>query len=291
MPHDRRLLPPARLLALDLDGTVVPYQGSISPRDVEALHYLRAQGMLLICVTGRSRRSVSQVLNGEHPFHYVIFSTGAGLMEWPSQTILRRETISPPLAQDISRLLLQRRFSFMAHLPIPENHTFYFHPGSDYHRTDFSRRVAHNIEHAHPFPTENWQELFRGGLSQFLVVLQPDSARLRRVVALLPHQCEPVRVTSPLDHHSIWLEIFTRGVSKGRALLRLGSQLGIAAAEMVAVGNDYNDLSMLRAVGSPLVVSNAPTALRRQFPSIVPCDGSPVHYLVHRCSLACKAPV
>ncbi len=281
-----KALPTAQLLALDLDGTLMPHQGSISADDMRAMHHLRGRGIALVCATGRSRLMVSQVLSDQHPFHYVIFSTGAGLMEWPSQRIVRSERIASTLAVETIARLLEQNLSFMVHMPIPDNHRFYYHFGSDHAYTDFPRRVENGREHALPLPSAHWQGLFDEGISQFLVVLPPQLSRLRRVASGIPEGLESVRITSPLDHRSLWLEVFPRGVSKGSALLGLGQRLGIPPEAMVAVGNDYNDRSMLDAVAMPLVVSNAPAALRRRYPTVVACENSPVHYLVHRCGLA-----
>ena len=61
------------------------------------------------------------------------------------------------------------------------------------------------------------------------------------------------------------LEIMVGGVSKGFAVRRLCSHLGIDPREAIALGDNYNDLDMLNAVGRPVVMQNAPEDIRRRF--------------------------
>ena len=58
------------------------------------------------------------------------------------------------------------------------------------------------------------------------------------------------------------IETIRRGVGKGTALLRLGERLGVAAEEIMAVGDSENDLEMLRAAALPIAMGNASDAVK-----------------------------
>jgi hydroxymethylpyrimidine pyrophosphatase-like HAD family hydrolase len=58
------------------------------------------------------------------------------------------------------------------------------------------------------------------------------------------------------------LDILPAGCSKGGALLRLAASRGIAAAEIMALGDNWNDVSMLEIAGSPVLMGNAPDDLQ-----------------------------
>jgi hypothetical protein len=58
------------------------------------------------------------------------------------------------------------------------------------------------------------------------------------------------------------LDILPAGCSKGVALLRLAAAKGIQPAEMMAIGDNWNDLSMLEVVGRPVLMENAPEELK-----------------------------
>ncbi|MCD6566236.1 MAG: HAD family phosphatase, partial [Bacteroidales bacterium] len=65
------------------------------------------------------------------------------------------------------------------------------------------------------------------------------------------------RTTSPLDGKSIWTEIFPRGISKGSGSLFLANKLNISLPDIMAVGNDYNDITMLDWTENSFIVSNS----------------------------------
>jgi hydroxymethylpyrimidine pyrophosphatase-like HAD family hydrolase len=77
-----------------------------------------------------------------------------------------------------------------------------------------------------------------------------------------------IRATSPLDGHSIWIEAFAPDVSKSRAAAWIAHVRGMAQANTLAIGNDYNDWDLLRWVGRAAVVHDAPAAMRCEFASV-----------------------
>ena len=77
-----------------------------------------------------------------------------------------------------------------------------------------------------------------------------------------------VRATSPLDHQSLWIEVFPMGVSKSHGAAWLLHQLGMGPENVVAVGNDYNDLDLLQWAGKGFVVANAPVDLKSRFATV-----------------------
>ena len=66
----------------------------------------------------------------------------------------------------------------------------------------------------------------------------------------------------------ILLEIMQKGVTKGRAIARLCGLWDIPLEAAVAFGDHYNDVEMLRAVGLPFLMGNAPNELKKQFSNI-----------------------
>jgi hydroxymethylpyrimidine pyrophosphatase-like HAD family hydrolase len=58
------------------------------------------------------------------------------------------------------------------------------------------------------------------------------------------------------------VDILPAGCGKGAAMLRLGAERGVHAAEMLAIGDNWNDLSMLEVAGHAVVMDNAPEELK-----------------------------
>jgi hydroxymethylpyrimidine pyrophosphatase-like HAD family hydrolase len=74
-----------------------------------------------------------------------------------------------------------------------------------------------------------------------------------------------IRSTSPLDGKSIWIEIFPKTVSKGLAAAWLCQRLGCDPANVIGIGNDYNDIDLLNWTQHSFVVENAPYELKQKF--------------------------
>jgi len=88
--------------------------------------------------------------------------------------------------------------------------------------------------------------------------------------------------TSPLDGKSIWIELFPSHVSKGSATAWLSQRLGLKSESVCAVGNDYNDTTLLEWSGSGFVVENAPEDLRARFSCVFSNDDCGVTNAVKR---------
>ncbi len=66
----------------------------------------------------------------------------------------------------------------------------------------------------------------------------------------------------------MWIEIFSRGTSKGNAVSWLSNYLGISRENTIAIGNDYNDEDLLSWVDRGFVVNNAPSDLKNRFHTV-----------------------
>ena len=79
---------PAAICVTDLDGTLLHSERRISEANFAMLHTLGIRNITGIIATGRSLYSLERVLPPDLPLDYVIFSTGAGIMDWQSHRII-----------------------------------------------------------------------------------------------------------------------------------------------------------------------------------------------------------
>ncbi len=249
------------ILFSDLDGTLFRSDNTLSPIDRAALEHLGTRGIIRVIATGRSLHSFRSVAGTEFPADYVIFSTGAGVASLQDFAILKTASLTHEEIVRTVRLLREAGIDFMLHRPIPNNHAFAFETqGAP--NPDFATRLSRYKPWATPLTSlQDWSEA-----TQFVAVLPPgrDLAildELRRELADL----SIIRATSPFDHQSTWMEIFSKDVSKGSAASWLSSLLGIPPDSSMAVGNDYNDLDILEHCAAGYVVANAPEELTRRF--------------------------
>ena len=248
----------------DLDGTLLNLEHQVSKQDLAALHRLRSEKICRVAATGRSLYSLKKVIGRDDPFDYVIFSTGAGIMNWQTEQIILARHINAKLAEEAFKKLLKLRCDFMFHAPIPENHRFLGVTGQDL--PDFERRIGLYRDYCTLWDSS--REIPREEGTQFLVVADEKEEHLYLKLINLLAPLQVIRTTSPLDHLSLWLEVFAPDVSKGSAVEYLLMLLGLTTKDLMVAGNDYNDYDMLKLCSQAYVTDNAPTALKRQFRTV-----------------------
>jgi HAD superfamily hydrolase (TIGR01484 family) len=257
------------MVVTDLDGTLSHPSGQFTPANLQALGDLGRAGIVRVVATGRSLHFARRQLAPDFPIDYLIFSSGAGILDWSNQTLLVKHGLSADDCQAISRLLIPRQLGFMLHDPVPDNHHFAFwEPGKPL--PDFAVRCQRHAAFARP-----WDPHSRAGASQFLVVVgAADAETWHQELRVSLATYSVIRATSPISAESAWIEIFPHQVSKSQGASWIAARHGIATGDVLAVGNDYNDRDLLGWAGTARVVADAPEPLRRQFPVVAAHDQS-----------------
>jgi hydroxymethylpyrimidine pyrophosphatase-like HAD family hydrolase len=248
----------------DLDGTLLRSDRTIAEPVLSCLRRLGELGIARVIATGRSLFSFNTVAAGL-PVDFVIFSTGAGVADYPPGKILRRVSLETGEVRRAFAALSALELDFMVQRPIPDSHVFGY-VASNSSNPDFERRIALYSRFA--FPWDGDIEGF-GPATQLVAIVPPDRAQealanVRRKLASLT----VIQTTSPLDGQSTWIEIFPAGVSKRFTAEWLASKLGASRHRALSVGNDFNDLDLLEWAQTRFVVANAPPELTRRFPVV-----------------------
>lgn len=254
-----------RLVITDLDGTLLQTNRKFSPTDIATLEELGRNHTLRLIATGRSLYSAKDVIPPDFPIDYLIFSSGAGIVDWASQRILISYHLSEDEISTAIELLVAHHLDFMVHKPIPDNHYFWYHR-QNHENPDFLRRYRRYQAFASPLTVPN----FTVKKACQLLAIDPRQgphSHYEHIKHRLP-MLKVIRSTSPLDGASTWIEIFPKSVSKSLAGLWLARKYAIPQTDVLALGNDYNDLDLLDWAGTSFVVSNAPVELQRRYKTV-----------------------
>lgn len=251
-----------RFVVTDLDGTLLDDTFCVSKPDIQVLEILGDLQITRAIATGRSIYSVNNVIPPNFPIDYLVFSSGAGIMHWKSKEIIYRSGLSGDKTSEIIDILKRLNLDFMVHEAIPNNHCFYYHcKNTD--NIGFQNRMQIYRDYASPLPEFKLEM----NACQFVVIL-PNDLKLFADVCTAITGVKIIRATSPLNDDHIWLEIFPEEVSKGAAISMICDDLGCKHHDVIAVGNDYNDIDMLEFVGNPFVVENAAFSLKEKYPVV-----------------------
>jgi hydroxymethylpyrimidine pyrophosphatase-like HAD family hydrolase len=260
-----------RMIVTDLDGTLLDARHRLCDRNRETLEALAARGVTRVVATGRSLYSARSVLDGGFPIDYLVFASGAGVLDWASGTLIEHSSLTAEAAEEAIEVLLGMDADFMIHAGVPENHRFVFR-ASGRANPDFVRRCVRYDGFAEPW--DRGQRIPFESISQLLAVEPPDCAHRYVEASRRLAQLTVIRATSPLDHRSIWIEIFPPDVSKDQTAHRVAERLGIGPENIVAVGNDYNDIALLDWAARAYVVANAPAELRARYATVADHDAA-----------------
>ncbi|WUH99494.1 Cof-type HAD-IIB family hydrolase [Spirillospora sp. NBC_00431] len=232
-----------RMIATDLDGTIVRSDGTLSTRTVAALARVEQAGAVLVMVTGRPPRWMTNVAAAVRHHGVAICANGAVLYDLHTDTVLHASEITPDVvAEVVGRLRdLAPRLRFAVEHPTG----FVFEDSYDLGRWDAEALGGRRV---------TAEEIIRHGGTKLLAYdaeADADALTEKAVEAV----GDLVTVTNSSGRGL--LEMSVLGVTKASALAGLCAELGIASDGVVAFGDQLNDLPMLTWAGTSYAVANA----------------------------------
>ncbi|MEI7828894.1 MAG: HAD family hydrolase [Prolixibacteraceae bacterium] len=252
-----------KMVVTDLDGTLLQNDHSISIEDLETLEILGKMGICRVAATGRNLFKVRRALNPSDPFDYVICSSGAGIVDWQKQEVIRAVNFPEKLTSQLIDFLISNGYNFKVSDCFPDNHNFFWWKKSDCPEIDRYIEV-----HSKMGTSEELVPGKKYSSSQLLLFFQKGSDKFDQVKKILLGQFSEIsiiRTTSPLNENWIWMEIFPKGISKAYGIAEICEITGIKRKETLGIGNDFNDLEMLDFTHLSYVVHNSPQELKDKF--------------------------
>lgn len=275
-------MPSPRLIAIDMDGTLLGSEASVSPRNRAALHLAHEHGAEVVIATGRRHSYAMKVLRDLKlaPENGLVSSNGTVIRTIGSE-LLHRTLMPNATATWLVEHLSDFRNTLVVTFDLvgPD--------GEDprgalvcEHTNDLDASVNAWARANEPYfhRVDRLEAAFTGRAAIQMMVCGPI-ARMREAEALLmAHPLIFAEGTSPEDrreaaevtiHRTEYperdlciVDILPAGCSKGVALLRHAAYRGIEASEILAIGDNWNDVSMLEIAGQSVVMANAPEDLK-----------------------------
>ncbi|MHB8571428.1 MAG: HAD-IIB family hydrolase [Candidatus Dormibacteria bacterium] len=246
-----------RLVAVDLDGTVVDENLVVDPEDLLAAGRLAAAGVRLVVATGRlfgSALPYARQLGANGP---VICCQGALVRDAATGEVLERRWVEPDSVSLVAAICRRERFHLNAYDADDVVLVERDRPGARIYcriaRREF--RVVPDLGAALP-----------EGAPKLVVIGSPSELpELGRLI-----EVEARGRLSSTTSLPYFLEITAHGVSKGSALAALAARLGLEAREVAAVGDGLNDLEMVEWAGLGLAMPGCPLPLEAAADQMVP---------------------
>jgi len=245
-----------RMIAIDLDGTLLSPEGRVTPRAKAAVHRALSAGLLVCFATGRNWTESKAVLEAVEHYGTAVFVGGAMVIDTQKEVTLHRMMMDPQLARELCAFLEAEGHAALA---LQDTAT----AGVDYLVTsgvplnaatrgwmNLTDAEVHSVPRLGEYPHEH---TVRVGICA-------DPAEVQRVRTDLIRQFGQRVVCLSLfvpAYNVEVMEVFDPAVNKWEGILHVARRHGIDPSEIVAIGDDVNDIPMIRGAGLGVAMGNA----------------------------------
>ena len=236
---------PYKAVFSDIDGTLLNSQHQITPKTEEAIKNVLKQGIPFIPVSARPPYAITPYTEQLGAQYGMICYSGALILD-KNLTALYSVILAPQDLQKLNALLAD-----FAHLSIS------YYAGLDW----FCNDVNNNWIKQESEITGLSAKSIQGNLTDAHKILVMGSAEeIQRVEPVLKQALPHLSIHRSKDEY---LEIMNPAATKAKAIQFMEQHLGISAEQVIAFGDNFNDLDMLQYAGLSVAMGNAPDAIKQ----------------------------
>ena len=244
-----------RIVALDIDGTLLDPQFQITARNLAALRRAHDSGVEIILGTGRRHQfamPIAQALG----FDVWLISSNGALTKSTTGDLFHRDLLPAPVAREFCHYMQEFRHNTVLTFDREGKGALIIESAEQLHLS-IARWMKSNEPYLdYAVPLEN------------SLIVDPIQAMMCGPIALMKQAEERMQTAPFADRVTMLktqyeardlciLDVLNAECSKGHALRRWAEHRGIHRDEVMAIGDNYNDLEMLEFAGVPFVMGNA----------------------------------
>ena len=252
---------PIRLIAVDIDGTLLDPQFQVPPANIEALRRAHERGVEVILVTGR-RHKFALPVAAELGFDLWLISSNGAVTKSSRGEPFHRDLLPLQTARHLCQHMLDFRGSTVLTFDV-EGKGEVVLERTDEMVPSIQRWLEKNqeyIEYVVPLEESLTQDpvqaMFCGSVERM------RQAQQRLADGGFEKQITVLR-TEYVARDLCIVDVLNHGCSKGHALERWAARRGLARQEVLAIGDNYNDIEMLRFAGTGVIMGNAADELKQ----------------------------
>ena len=261
---------PIGLLAVDIDGTLLNSQFAISTRDLGALRHAHASGVEVVLVTGR-RHTFALPIAKQLNFDLWLISSNGAITRSLSGETFHRDLLPVETCRELCGVMRDFRGNTVVTFD-KETKGALVLERMDELTASIQRWLQQNLEFIDfvtplekALVSDPVQSMFCGPISRMQAALAKlESSHLTDRITI-------VRTEYPLRDLCI-IDVLNRGCSKGHALERWAHYRGLRREQVMAIGDNFNDLEMLAFAGMPFIMGNACAELKARGWPVTRCN-------------------
>jgi 5-amino-6-(5-phospho-D-ribitylamino)uracil phosphatase len=255
---EEQMAEPVRMLVIDIDGTLLNPDGKISARTLAAVQAAQQAGIVVTLATARRYCNTKQIADELGLNIPLILYDGAMIVEHPQGMILHRQTLAADIAQQAVDVLVRHGVQPVVHPDMGLSEQIWTGPAEfdnlwldAYFTTfpDMMRRMPYAqlcAGHADPLRVVAFDS------EETILRLSPEIAAL---------DCSWTSIKRG-NFGSAELVVMHAGTSKASGVAALAEHFGLPLRQVMAIGDNNNDISMLQCVGLGVAMGQAPQAVK-----------------------------
>ena len=245
---------PYRAIALDLDGTLTNHEKVVTPKTREALLQAAANGAVIILASGRPTygiEPVAECLELNQRGGYILSYNGGNIVNAKTGEKLFSQFLPDEVIPELYAYAKEHGHALLGYAG---NEIITEMPDDQYVKEESRinkmniRKVDNLFESLEPHPTK----LLMTGDSTLMLKAEEE------LVEKLGDRMDIFR-SAPF-----FLELVPKGIDKAKSLTRLLTKINLTPADLIAFGDGYNDLSMLKLAGMGVAMENAAPEVRAE---------------------------
>ncbi|MDR0923157.1 MAG: Cof-type HAD-IIB family hydrolase [Hungatella sp.] len=240
-----------KLIAIDLDGTLLDSKKRLSDVNRKALIQCVQKGIWVVPCTGRTVDGIPEEIKGISGIRYAITTNGAVIEDMKEKAVIDTRMLSREHALELLHLV--------------DSYHVMYDPYIDRRGITEPRFIEHLSEYSLPAELQEMVRMTRDVHPNIIEFVEKSHKPVEKINLFFPDMEERARlrgelekrgdilVTSSLPNN---LEINAPGATKGEAILRLASHLGLNGKQTMAIGDGENDFSMIQKAGIGVAMKN-----------------------------------
>ncbi|MEC1259339.1 Cof-type HAD-IIB family hydrolase [Bacillus swezeyi] len=282
-----------RMIAVDLDGTLLNSESKVAKDSIDAIKKARDNGIEVVIATGRASFDVQAIFQSTGIKTWIISANGAVIHD-PEGRLYHAVPIDPKKAEGILEWLEEKNYYYEVFsddaiftpqngkelLEIELDRLKSANPGADFSRLEQAAEQQIS-QHGYAY-IRSYRELYQPDRSvnvYNILGFSFDQEKLEEGWQRFKDAKDITLVTSA-EHN---FEIEHLQASKGLALEKLSQKLGIPLHETAAVGDSLNDCSMLKIAGKSFAMGNAREDIKELADEVAPTnDENGVAHILHK---------
>lgn len=261
-----------KMIITDLDDTLLNSQKKISETDLEAIFKAQEKGVKFILCSGRptfAMKSLAKEIKADEYGSYIISFNGSIINDFKNN----KNLFEASLEKEDLHLLYDFSKKYNTHILTYINDEIISETDSEYIDVEVDlTKMPHR-------KVKSFKEFVNQGAVKCMLLAEPSY--LKKVEVELKKEYGDkysIAISKPF-----FLEVTKLGIDKGVAVKRLADTLNIPIEEVIAVGDSFNDLPMLKASGFSIAVENANPEIKKQVDFITKSnDNGGIAYLIEK---------